>query len=461
MARKPGAPCRSRPARKVGLLLFMATFVLYGTSPVVTNWDSYLAFPTAVSLVHERDLDLDEFRVPSVQDHYAAVRAQGHTFDSSPWPVSFFAVPAVVLVDAAHAIAGSPNATELVNRGRMQLPQLLSASAVTALVVVIVFVIAYEHLSGAERRRRRLALVVAVVFATGTAAWSTTSRALWQHGPSMLALGLAVLVAARIQRSGGSAVQAAALGATLAAGATIRPTNAVAATLLSAWLVLHHRRWIAAYALAAATVLVVYGAVNALAFGRLIPAYSSPGRRLALHPDYAEAMAANLLSPSRGLLVFSPVLLLAVVGVVLRRRARQLDLLDVVIAGSVLGQLLVVSASREGWWAGHAFGPRFMSDVLPFLAFLAVPAVDVAEGWAGLRRVSLAALVSWSIAVNAQGAYLRAVHCWNTVPVDIDADPQRVWSLDRPQVVEGWRILVRSPREAVSGRCAPTAPAKV
>jgi hypothetical protein len=52
------------PGWQVLLAVFSLTFVIYGLSPVRQNYDSYLAFPTAYSVVHDNDLYLDEFESP-------------------------------------------------------------------------------------------------------------------------------------------------------------------------------------------------------------------------------------------------------------------------------------------------------------------------------------------------------------------------------------------------------------
>jgi hypothetical protein len=334
--------------------------------------------------------------------------------------------------------------------------QLASASVVTALVALLIFLIAYERLTGDDERRRRLAMVVALVFATATAAWSTASRALWQHGPSMLMLAAIVLLAARLDRGRdgpGTGRTAVLLGAAAAAATAIRPTNVLVAALLFGWLAVKHRTRLAPFCVGGAVLGAAWLLVNVLTFRTVVSDYNSPGRRLVMHSRYLEAVAANLVSTARGLIVFSPVVLVAVAGLLVQRRRRALRLLDGVFVASVVLLLLVVSASREAWWAGHSFGPRFMSDVLPLTAYLALPAVDVAATWRGVKRAALAGAIVWSVAVNAQGAYLHAANCWNVTPVDIDVDPERVWSLSDPQFTAGWRAFASSPSQAVVGAC--------
>ena len=61
----------------------------------------------------------------------------------------------------------------------------------TVLVAIVIFLIARQELAALP------AMLVALAFAFGTSAWSTASRSLWQHGPSMLLLGLALLAQLR------------------------------------------------------------------------------------------------------------------------------------------------------------------------------------------------------------------------------------------------------------------------
>ena len=448
------------------------------TGPNVTNGDSYLSFPTAVSILHDADLDVDEFRSPEVRDHYGVIRLGTAHYDRYPWPVALLLLPAVVAVDGAHQLGIGAGATGLVESDQMGLVQLVTASAVTALAVVVVYRLVLARVEDRCRARRRIAVAIALGFAFATPAWSTASRALWQHGPSMLFLALALLVAVVIEDRGPSRSEAAPtamrlFGAALAAAYVVRPSNAVAVVVFSLWVLVRYRRHVGPFVVGATAVAVPWLIVNMVSYGVLIPPYHSAGR-IGLHADYAEAVAANLVSPARGVLVFSPIVLLSVAGVLVRRHRRELSGLDVAAAATVVLYLLVVSGQNEGWWAGHAFGPRFLTDTLPLLALLAIPAV--AALWKAMagdrpsRPAQAGALVCalalvWSVVVHAQGPYLRAVNCWNVEPTNVDDDPRRVWSLRGPQFLSGYRAVRESGVEAaVLGRCrtaslAPPAPA--
>jgi hypothetical protein len=115
---------------------------------------------------------------------------------------------------------------------------------------------------------------------------------------------------------------------------------------------------------------------------------------------------------------------------------------------SALAVLVLVSGYRTQWWAGHTYGPRFMTEALPFLLPVTV-AVSLILVIDGVRRVPQRAVVGavvvvWALAfaVHWQGAWFHSTQCWNGAPrSDIDTDPGRIWSVSDAQLTSGWRTL--------------------
>jgi hypothetical protein len=150
----------------------------------------------------------------------------------------------------------------------------------------------------------------------------------------------------------------------------------------------------------------------------------------------------------------------------------------------IVGVLLAVSAFAQ-WWAGHTFASRFTTETLPALFLLAVPALDAvvplrrpadapaatetgaepatetsavsaAPAWMRTRAAFAAVIVlaTWSIGVHTLGSWSRQTSCWNDVPVDVDDDPGRVWSLADSQTGRAIGALVtHGPRRMVAGPC--------
>jgi hypothetical protein len=436
-----------------------ATFLVYAASPVRQNYDSYLAFPTAQSIVHERDVGLGEFDDPALSANGVAdLTAEGERINYFPWLPSVALVPAVVAIDLAHLLGIGPGSFAVANGGRMDLIQQLTASMLVALVAGVVFLTVFERLRRRLplRSRRAVSVTVALGFAFGTSAWSTASRAVWQHGPSMLCLAIALFCAQRVMldqaRADTSRWLVAVFGASVAASYACRPTNVIAVLGfgLLAGLALRHS-W-RSFVVGAIAIWIPWAVVNLAAFGSVLQPYYTAGRT-GWHAHYVEALGANLVSPARGLLVFSPIVLLSIGGVTRKVRgavAEGLLPLDRTLVLMALGYLLVSSGLKENWWAGHSFGPRFSSETLVLLAPVASCVVAATLDRGGELSIATrrtigavaVALLSWSVFVNAQGGLMRATLCWNGSP-NIDTHVERVWDLADPQFLAGIQVLQR------------------
>ena len=121
-------------------------------------------------------------------------------------------------------------------------------------------------------------------------------------------------------------------------------------------------------------------------------------------------LAGLLLSPSRGLLVFSPFLAMSLWGAVLAWRRAEFASLRPITLATVL--LLAVESRWFDWWGGWGFGYRRIVDLVPMLVVLIAPTM----GWVGeasWRRVVFGAFVSWSVCVQVLGAYAYDLDGWN------------------------------------------------
>jgi len=165
-------------------------------------------------------------------------------------------------------------------------------------------------------------------------------------------------------------------------------------------------------------------------FGHILPPYYLGVS--GVNEDVLEAIAGNLVSPGRGLFVYSPILIAAAAGLVgeLRRGSK----LAWLLAAILLLHLAAISRASLLWWAGASYGPRYMSDVLPFLVIFLAPALAWVER-PGRRpwraAVAVAALVS--CAIHARGGWSEAVHRWNDGPPPVDQASYRVWDWSPPQ----------------------------
>lgn len=408
--------------------------------------DSRWSIFAAVSLIDSHDLTLDEFE-PTLRERgfYFTEHVGAHYYNLYPIGASVLAVPAVVALRPLAAAAfklwpelrsslqasqwqrGCPPAHGEVLLVLHSWTEQIVASGLVALTVVLVYALGRSELSTAR------AILLAAVFAFGTSAWSTASRSLWQHGPSMVMLALTLLT---VQR-GRHLVLA---GAALAFAYVVRPTNAVPLAVLSVWVAVNHPRRSGQYLLGVATVLAPFFLINRSTFGAWLPTYYHPSYFHG-NPFFGEALAGLLVSPSRGLFVYSPVLALSFLGLTLKIRQRRLTTFDLALLTCVALHWISTAWVNPDWWGGDSYGPRFFADTLPIWMYWIIPVLGWFAPPVEWRRqaaaVTFAVSSAISVLMHAQGVFNPKAMSWNYEPTTLNLDPSRLWSWRHPPFLAG------------------------
>ena len=384
-------------ARRLGLFAFV--FLVYALSPVGTAGDSRWTVPLARSIVRDGDVNLREVAPAIAAADYYAVGCFDRTWQYPatacpsgelryyyPVALSVIAAPVVAVFDAVVGAGRPTNVTEI-----------LTASVFAAAAAVVMMEIGLLTLPWPK------ALAFALVFAFATPMWSVATRALWQHGPSALCNALVLWL---VLRRGSSL----AMGALMALAYFLRPTNVVPELLLVGWLVMERRQRVWPLFVGAGAVGLVFVSLSWMNYGTLLEPYFSP-KRLGGSVSIA-AVAAYLISPGRGIFVFMPYLLLA-----MRGWTRFEGLM-----GATVGVQVLLYAAQPDWYGGASYGPRYLTDVLPHLFVLFLPAMQ----WRAAPLILVAVLI------HGRGATSMAVHEWSKTPVDVNAAPERLWDWRDP-----------------------------
>lgn len=433
----------------VPVALFALVLTVFESSPVKGVGDLFWSLPSAVSLLREGNVDLDEY-APSFHVDPTPITRRGHAQNFFPPGSTWLAVVPLAVTDATVRaltplarslhLAGLErqlgnwrrdfDATGTIDPSFFFTVEMVLASLFMAVATLFTYAAARER--GLERG---WAALLALVFAFATPVWSTASRDLGQHGPSVLMVSVALWLVARGQRVPSSVGWA---GLFVGLSYVMRPTNSLTVLGFTVFVAWAHRRQLPKFLGLGLLVAVVFVAYSVFVYDSVLPPYYRPERVLPKGAAlFFEALAGNLVSPARGLLVFSPVLAFAAWGVWLSRGGPEWKL-GVVLAALVVGHWLVVS-SFPHWWAGHSFGPRYMTDVVPHLCALLVPVLLRLQT---LRReggrwrplaVTMAVLALFSVAVHARGATSPEPARWNVDPVNVDGHPQRLWDFSDPQ----------------------------
>ena len=426
------------------LLLFLLTILIYSLNDrALGTGDTIPARYLPLSLVRELDFDLDEF--PFLYESklpYFLTSSYGHIISAYPPWTGVLALP----VYLGPALLGVDPTSLL-----MEDLEKRAAMLMTAVSVVVLF-FALRRVTFEKN-----AWFIAVIYAFGTSSFSTSSQALWQHGPVQLFLALTIFCIVK-----GLAIPrfSAYSGFTLGCMVISRPMNIIIALPLVVYIVHKQRDQIVGFLLAGAPVLLLFMAYNAFYFGSPFTTgfgatVVTPSAVISTHLSSFDTpilagIAGVLVSPGRGLLVYSPVFVFSVVGMIIAWREPRYFYLRYLSVAPLL--LLIIVSKWIGWWGGDCYGPRLLADVTPILCFLLYPAVDYCEGKKAVKyaMIGLAAL---SIGMHAIGAGRDRVgeKTW-TAHYEIGRHPERLWSWrDSPPMYYGKQLLGK-PKETFSSR---------
>jgi hypothetical protein len=267
----------------------------------------------------------------------------------------------------------------------------LGASLLAACATIVMWVLL-------RRDSARWGFLLALAFAFGTNTWMTSSQALGQHGAGELLIALALLLALSPDREW----KIAALGAICVLIAANRPPDVLLAAPIALHVMWARKRATPWLVTGAAIPLALFLLYNIGVTGSVIGGYGridKPDASLFQH-SVLPGIAGLLLSPARGLLVFSPFLIFVPLGLWQRLRSPGTRSLAIALAVGAILQLFLYGLID--WRGGMDWGPRFMTDMLPVLFWLLAPAVFVLR-W--FLRGLLLFMMAVSVAIQAVGAF--------------------------------------------------------
>ncbi|MGH8071186.1 MAG: glycosyltransferase family 39 protein, partial [Candidatus Entotheonellia bacterium] len=395
----------------------------------LTAGDTIPASYLPLSLLREFDFDLDEF--PFLYEGeipWFVQRINGRIVSAYPPWAGLMAIPVYLLPVLGGLPSQSPWIHDL---------EKLSATLITALSVILVL-FTLRRLT-----KEKIAWGIAIVYAFGTSSFSSSSQALWQHGPSQLFLTLTIYWLVRgIDEPRFSAYAGLALGSAI----ICRPSNAFMAIPIVAYVFLERRDQFVGFFLATLPPLLWFTAYNmhyngspvstGFAVGIIGPLRLwNLGAHLFRTPLH-EGLAGVLISPSRGLFIYSPILLLAFVGMVMVWLDSKAVLLKYLSLAPLL--LILLTSKWINWWGGGSYGPRLLADITPILCLYLYPLFERAQ-WRPFLKYVITGLTALSIGLHALRVFGGGD--WNGHP-NVDWHRERLWSwVDSPPMYYGQNLV--------------------
>jgi hypothetical protein len=213
--------------------------------------------------------------------------------------------------------------------------------------------------------------------------------------------------------------------------ASNRPPDSLIAAAIVLFTIWSHRRralWLLAGAAVPLALLMCY---NLEFIGHIVGGYA-----LGKYPDKKffqldwTGLPGLLISPSRGLLVFSPFLVFLPVGLILRLREPGTRGLAVTLSLAVAAQFLLYS--QADWRAGVSWGPRWLTDFLPILVWILAAALLVLRPFA--RGLLIAAMAGCRCLRPPANISRKPAHLYSGLWVA--RKPGRAWHSSKGSTLE-------------------------
>ena len=417
--------------------IFVIVLGAHLLSPAQQTADSRWSVYTALSVIYQRNTDLNEYQdVAAINSNYAIYEKDGHIYNGFPVGASLLAVPVLVPTLVILHITGQDLTwhTKSDFATSMHIPagvEALIASLIIALAAVFIYLIGRLFLG------KGYSLLLTFIFAFCTSAWSTGSRALWQQGPSMLMLAIALYLILRAQKNP-RLIQYASLP--LAFSYVVRPTNLIPIVLLSLYALIRFRSYFLKYVLWSLPVALLFLFYNLSIYSAFLSPYYHSSLTDSDVSVFFEALLGNLISPARGILIFSPIFLFSLIGMFIQAGRNKANTIDFYLIAIIFLHWIAISLFIP-WWGGYSYGPRLFADMVPFLIYFLIPVFLLIQKYGSWKKwsVSLAlfAAIAVSFFMNGAGA-LDQKNEWNSQPVSIDAHPERLWDWHDLQFMR-WR----------------------
>lgn len=418
--------------KKYYLILFFSLLFLYFLTPTIPKTlDTLPARYLPVSIIKEGDFDFDEFpHLYQPEAPYCFTQINGHYYSAYPIGAPLLSLPIYFIADLLKIDFSEKN---------LILLEKFSASLMVSLSAIILL-LSLKIITSLKN-----SIITTVIYSIATCSWAVSSQALWQHPAVQLLNALTIFSLFNAKKKDYFYI----LSGFFAAGSIFcRPTNFICFGIIFLYLILKQRKKITYFLTGAILPLFFFGYYNLNYFGSIFGGYVYADvlgtKGITSFAAWATSplvgLSGLLFSPSRGLFIFSPILIFSFIGL---KQVFSQELRDSLLKWlSIIPLVYLVPLSFfSNWWGGHSFGYRFLTDVLPFLMIpFAFSLIYLKKRFI---KIIFCILCLFSIFVQILGVYFYDA-TWNKFP-DIDKNPQRLWDWKKSEIlylIKGGKIIL-------------------
>jgi hypothetical protein len=416
--------------------IFLITFAVYNlTSPVPQGGDTVPGRYLPFSILCDGDFNLNEFtflyKNEEKPPYYLIRNDSGELLSTFGPGIALSVLPFYSVI--------------LLFKNNFDFDSLLLIAKILSSFFVSLSAV-FLFLSALRLSNRHVALFATAAYALGSSVFAISSQGLWQHTPASLfvALGLFLLV-----HSGEKKWLAGLASFSFSLAFLVRHQLFIIWFIFLLYVFFRHRKSFIHYLCLAYPSIIFMIAYNFYYFDSMIafPQIEVSGHLAEFKTGSSDVwstpvltgLSGLLISPSRGLLLFSPVFIFSFIGmfmVFFRLRIQKLktdenNILYVSIALISIAYILLMSKWYD-WWGGWGFAYRPIVDVMPLLSLLLIPFFNFIyprrNAVSIIVRIIVISFLIFSIYVQFLGTYSSGFIKWHSIS-DVDRDHERLWSV--------------------------------
>lgn len=430
--------------RTVAIFFMVSLIYLCNDKTDPKNGDSLAFRYLPYSMLKEFDFDLDEFYQYLLEHHpwltytdasgeklpYYLIKVKGHYLSTSGIGPAILALP--ILFIPIKFFHYSPDSQLIVFLTKF------TASILIALSAVLIF-LSVRALSGTKK-----ALLLMFIYALCSGMWSISSQELYQQTSSEFFLALSIYFLFKGLKNSKFIPYT---GFSLGLASIMRPTSIIVFLIMSIYIFHQYRDKLLKYILYSFGPLLFMAWYNYYYHGSIflfpqmiynpIGALYKTGSSNMWSTPLFLGFSGLLISPSRGLFIYSPVFIFSFFGMILVWKQKR-ELIFKYFSIAVLA-IIIIQAKWYDWWGGWTFGCRALNDAIPFLIFFLLPILDYIKQKRALFPLFILSVI-FSFFVQIVGAFLYD-NSWNKNP-DIDLNQYRLWLWKESQLSHYLKIIL-------------------
>lgn len=424
------------------LFIFFLIFIIYSVNfRLIGSGDTVPASLLPFSILENNNLYFDQFisffhNPPNTL--YFFTEQNGHYLSFFPIVTPILVTPLYIIPYIFLKLIHYP--IDMYNPGFSLVVAIMeksSASVIAALSGVFVF------LSLKELINKKTAIIGTMVYAFATNTWTIGSQGLWQHGMVELLLSMIiyfVVVNERKEENRNFTY----LGILSGLFIFNRPPDSVLLLPVLFYTIYSAKPKVIRYFCSLLLASLPFLLYNFYYFGDIFGGYNNNLNILTLKPETLIHFIGLLISPSRGLFVYSPILLLSVLGYLKVSRIvnKRIKIFLFIFGFSIILNILVYSSFWH-WWAGWSYGPRFLTGMLPILIIFTGLYLNDYINFNMINKKKILSiciiliLLIWSIFVQIVGVFYYPSGGWDANP-NVDLHPERLWDWKDTQIMRSF-----------------------